>query len=598
MTVNPSDTSLLPSQPGVYKYFNESGVLIYVGKAKDLRKRVKSYFTAKQNHSRKTLKLVSEINKIEVIITPSEFDALLLENNLIKVNQPKYNILLKDDKTFPYICVSNDRFPRIYSTRQYHRKKGSYYGPYTSVVAMNNVLKLIQKLYTIRNCKYNLSEKNIKAKKYKLCLEYHIGNCQGPCEGLQSEVDYLQDVKQAEHILKGNLGVVRKYFKLLMQEASNNLNFEEAQIIKDKLTLLDRFSSNTIVVNPKLGDVHIVTIIEDDNYGLINYMYVKKGAIIQSQTMAVKNSLEQEPGEVLRSVIGQLINFSLEPAKTIIFANTNIPDLPDNIEVIVPKIGDKRKLVELSLKNAFSLKKERTLNKNAEPRGRHAVQQLKEDLSLTTLPNHIECFDNSNLQGTNPVASMVCFKEGKPSKKDYRKFNIKTVVGPDDFMSMYEVVGRRYKRLLEEKAPMPDLIIVDGGKGQLSAAVRALEELNLYGKIAIAGIAKRLEEIYVPHDSIPLHISKKSSSLKLIQQLRDEAHRFAITFHRDKRSKALNTDLEKIKGIGKGSTDKLLKKFKSVKKVKEADHEAIVELLGKSKANLVSKAIKKGPIRQ
>jgi excinuclease ABC subunit C len=596
MIVDPADTGLLPNQPGVYKYFSQSGTLIYVGKAKDLKKRVKSYFTAKQNHNRKTLKLVSEINKIEVIITPSEFDALLLENNLIKVNQPKYNILLKDDKTFPYICVTNDRFPRIYSTRQYHAKKGSFYGPYTSVVAMNNVLKLIQKLYTIRNCKYNLSEKNVKAKKHKLCLEYHIGNCQGPCEGLQSEADYLQDVKQAEHILKGNLAVVRLYFKSRMQKASDHLKFEEAHLLKDKLLLLDKFSSNTIVVNPKLGDVHIVTIVEDDSYGLINYMYVKKGAIIQSQTMAVKNSLEQVPGEVLRSIIGQLINFSLEPAKTTIFSNTKIPDLPENIEIIVPKIGDKRKLVELSLKNAFSLKKERTLNKNLEPKGSHAVQQLKEDLSLTALPNHIECFDNSNLQGTNPVASMVCFKEGKPSKKDYRKFNIKTVVGPDDFTSMYEVVGRRYKRLLDENSPLPDLIIVDGGKGQLSAAVRALEELNLYGQIAIAGIAKRLEEIYVPHDSIPLHISKKSSSLKLIQRLRDEAHRFAISFHRDKRSKAVNTGLENIPGIGKSTADKLLKKFKSIKKIKEVDHEAIVELLGNSKANLLSKAIKKDSV--
>lgn len=596
MTVNPSDTNLLPHSPGVYKYINKSGVLIYVGKAKDLKKRVKSYFTAKRSHSRKTLKLVEEINTIEAIITPSEFDALLLENNLIKVNQPKYNILLKDDKTFPYICVSKDRFPRIYSTRQYNVTKGTFYGPYTSVVAMNNVLKLIQKLYTIRNCKYNLSEKNVKAKKYKLCLEYHIGNCQGPCEGLQTEADYKQDVKQAEHILKGNLAVVKQYFKAQMADASLYLKYEKAQVIKEKLELLDKFTTNTIVVNPKLGDVHIVTIIEDANYGLINYMFVKKGAIIQSQTTAVKNHLEEGPSQILRSVIGQLITFSEVPEKTIIFSNTNIPDLPDNIEVIVPKIGDKRKLVELSLKNAFSLKKERTLAKNEEPRGLHAIQQLKEDLSLTVLPDHIECFDNSNLQGTNPVASMVCFKAGKPSKKDYRKFNIKTVVGPDDFASMYEVVMRRYKRLLAEQKQLPDLIIVDGGKGQLSAAVKALEELNLYGQIAIAGIAKRLEEIYVPHDPIPLHISKKSSSLKLIQRLRDEAHRFAITFHRDKRSKGLNTSLEKIDGIGKNTADKLLKSFKSMKKIKAADPEALAQVIGNAKTKLLILAIKKGSV--
>ena len=594
MTVNPADTNLLPHHPGVYKYFNDSGILIYVGKAKNLKKRVKSYFTGKRNHSRKTLKLVEEINKIETIITPTEFDALLLENNLIKVNQPKYNILLKDDKTFPYICVSRDRFPRIYSTRQYHAKKGTFYGPYTSVVAMNNVLKLIQKLYTIRNCKYNLSERNVKAKKYKVCLEYHIGNCQGPCEGLQTEADYLEDVKQAAHILKGNLAVVRQYFKSQMIDASNGLRYEEAQKLKEKLELLDKFSTNTIVVNPKLGDVHIITIVEDGNYGLINYMYVKKGSIIQSQTTAVKNQLEQEPSQVLNSVVGQLINFSQVPEKTTIFSNVAIPDLPDIIEVVVPKIGDKRKLVELSLKNAFSLKKERTLNKTVEPRGQHAVQQLKEDLSLTVLPNHIECFDNSNLQGTNPVASMVCFKAGKPSKKDYRKFNIKTVVGPDDFTSMYEVVKRRYKRVLEEQEQLPDLIIVDGGKGQLSAAVRALEELEIYGQVAIAGIAKRLEEIYVPQDSIPLHISKKSSSLKLIQRLRDEAHRFAITFHRHKRSKTLNTNLENIDGIGKNTANKLLKSFKSIKKIKEADPTALVEVIGNAKANLLIEAIKKG----
>jgi len=347
MTVDPADTSLLPQLPGVYKYINESGSLIYVGKAKDIRKRVKSYFTAKRNHSRKTLKLVSEISKIEAIITPTEFDALLLENNLIKANQPKYNILLKDDKTFPYICISNDRFPRIYSTRQHIVAKGSYFGPYTSVVAMNNVLKLIQKLYTIRNCKYNLSEKNVAVKKHKLCLEYQIGNCQGPCEGLQSEENYLKDVKQAEHILKGNLATVKNYFKTGMVKASEQLVFEEAQLMKEKLELVEKFSTNTIVVNPRLGDLHIISIIADDPACLINYMYVNKGAIIQSQTTAVKNRLEQELPEVLRSVIGQLINFAATTEKTTVLTNVPIPDLPDIIDVIVPKIGDKRKLVEL-----------------------------------------------------------------------------------------------------------------------------------------------------------------------------------------------------------------------------------------------------------
>lgn len=596
MTVDPTDTSLLPQQPGVYKYFNSGDKLIYVGKAKDIRKRVKSYFTAKRNHSRKTLKLVSEIKRIEAIIAPTEFDALLLENNLIKANQPKYNILLKDDKTFPYICISNDRFPRIYSTRRHIESKGSYFGPYTSVVAMNNVLKLIQKLYTIRNCKYNLSVRNVAAKKHKLCLEYQIGNCQGPCEGLQSEEDYLKDVKQAEHILKGNLATVKNYFKTRMIEASENLIFEEAQSMKEKLELLEKFSTNTIVVNPRLGDLYIISIIEDAPACLINYMYVNKGAIIQSQTTAVKNHLEQELPEVLRSVISQLINFSNTSERTTVLSNVPIPDLPDIIDVVVPKIGDKRKLVELSLKNAFSLKKERKSNLETQPQGTFAVTQLKEDLSLTKLPNHIECFDNSNLQGTNPVASMVCFRNGKPSKKDYRKYNIKTVVGPDDFGSMNEIVMRRYTRLLKEESPLPDLIIVDGGKGQLSAAVSALKEMGIYGKVAIVGIAKRLEEIYVPNDSFPLHISKKSASLKLIQQLRDEAHRFAITFHRDRRSKEINTELEGIPGIGKSTADKLLKKFKSVKKIKEADDDEIFELIGKAKGKILIEAIKKGPV--
>jgi len=595
MKVSPADTGRLPQNPGIYKYFNNAGKLIYVGKAKNIRKRVKSYFTKQRGQSLKTKKLISEIDQIEVVITPTEFDALLLENNLIKVNQPKYNILLKDDKSFPYICVSNDRFPRIYSTRQLNHKKGVFYGPYTSVVAMNNVLQLIQKLYTIRNCKYNLSAKNVAAKKYNICLEYHIGNCKGPCEGLQSEEDYLEDVKQAELILKGNLGVVRQHFKVQMQEASEKLEFEKAQDAKEKLDLVEKFSAKTLVVNPKLGNLHVLTIITDEGSCIINYMDVKQGAIIQSQTKVVRNQLELTQDRVLHQVIGQFIPLTSVSERTVIFSNIEINDLPENLSVTVPKIGDKRKLVEMSLKNSFSLKKERR-SKDDKPKVSFAVQQLKDDLSLTQLPVHIECFDNSNLQGTNPVASMVCFKNGKPSKADYRKFNIKTVVGPDDFGSMREVVYRRYKRLVEEQNPLPNLIIIDGGKGQLSSAVEALKELDIYGQVAIVGIAKRLEEIYVPEDSIPLHISKKSPSLKLIQQLRDEAHRFAINFHRNKRSKAINTKLEEIQGIGPGTADKLLKKYKSLKKLKEASIEELTNTIGESKAKLLFSAIKKGSI--
>jgi excinuclease ABC subunit C len=595
MKVTPDDTSLLPQNPGIYKYLNKEGKLIYVGKAKNIRKRVKSYFNKQRGQSLKTRKLISEIVHIEVVITPTEFDALLLENNLIKVNQPKYNILLKDDKTFPYICVSNDRFPRIYSTRQLVKSKGTYYGPYTSVLAMNNVLKLIQKLYTIRNCRYNLSEKNVAAKKYKLCLEYHIGNCQGPCEGLQQEEDYLEDVRQAEYILKGNLGIVRQHFKDQMQLAAENLEFEKAQAAKEKLDLVEKFSTKTLVVNPKLGDLHVLTIIDEDPGSIINYMFIKSGAIIQSQTKVVKNQLDLTQSQVLEQIAGQLLGLESATDKAEILTNTEITDLPENITVTVPKIGDKRKLVEMSLKNSFTLKKERKSQDDA-PKATFAVQQLKDDLSLTSLPLHIECFDNSNLQGTNPVASMVCFKNGRPSKKDYRKFNIKTVVGPDDFGSMREVVYRRYKRVIDEGEPLPNLILIDGGKGQLSSAVEALNELDLYGKVAIAGIAKRLEEIYVPEDSLPLHISKKSASLKLIQQLRDEAHRFAITFHRDKRSKAINTGLEKVAGIGPTTADKLLRQFKSLKKIKAAEHDEIVAAIGKAKAAVLAEAIKKGSI--
>lgn len=596
MVVTPKDTSKLPQNPGIYKYLNKEGKIIYIGKAKNIRKRVKSYFTAKANVNRKTAKLVSEIAAIEVLITPTEFDALLLENNLIKVNQPRYNILLKDDKSFPYICVTNERFPRIYSTRRLNKNKGTFYGPYTSVVAMNNVLNLIQRLYTIRNCRYNLSEKNVTQKKYKLCLEYHIGNCKGPCEGLQVEDDYLNDVAQAEHILKGNLSIVKQIFKTHMQDAAEKLAFEQAQEVKEKLETLERFSSKVLVVNPKLGNLHIVTIIEDESTCIINYMYIKQGAIIQSKTKTVKNQLGQSPDQVLMAVFSQLVELPKNNEKIHVLSNIELFDLPDNFEVIVPRIGDKRKLVELSLKNSFSLKKELALKEDTPKKGSFALQQLKEDLSLTKLPEHIECFDNSNLQGSNPVASMVCFKNGQPSKKDYRKFNIKTVVGPDDFSSMHEVVIRRYKRLIAEEKSLPDLVLVDGGKGQLSSAVKALKELGLYGKVAIAGIAKKLEEIYVPDDPLPLHISKKSASLKLIQQLRDEAHRFAITFHRNKRSKEIATSLEKIDGIGPHTANKLLKSFHSIAKIKKASKHELITVIGQAKESLLSEAIKKGSI--
>lgn len=595
MSLTPQETTRLPHKPGVYKYYNSKAELIYVGKAKDLNKRVRSYFTKAKGHNKKTLKLVSEIDQIDYVITNTEFDALLLENNLIKVSQPKYNILLKDDKSFPFICVTKERFPRVYSTRRVNRQHGTYYGPYTSVQTMNNILELVRKIYTIRSCKYNLSEKNIANKKYKVCLEYHIGNCLGPCEGLQSETEYDADIAQVEHILKGSLGLVKGHFKAQMNLAAEQLAFEEANNFKDKLASLEQFQSKSLVVNPSINDLHIITIKTADDDSFINYMKVERGAIIFSKTVAIKKKLDQTDAEIISSVLWQFINQEEIPEHHIeVISNIELNDLPDKIQTTVPKIGDKKKLVGLSLTNALGLKKDKLLQRLQPDRQEKTLAILQDDLALKTLPTHIECFDNSNLQGTDPVASMVCFINGKPAKKEYRKYNIKTVEGPDDFASMTEIVGRRYKRLQEENKPFPDLILIDGGKGQLSAAVKALKDLDIYGSIAIAGIAKRLEEIYLPGDSIPLHINKKSPSLKLLQQLRDEAHRFAITFHRSKRLKSINTSLENIPGVGNKTATTLLKKFKSINKMKQSGIEELTMVVGPKKAAVIWEAIKKG----
>ena len=597
MAITPTETARLPHKPGVYKFYNKQGILIYVGKAKNLNKRVRTYFTRAKGHNRKTLKLVSDITQIEFVLTETEFDALLLENNLIKASQPKYNILLKDDKSFPFVCLTNDRFPRLYSTRRVNKTKGRYFGPYTSVVAMKNVMELVQKLYTIRTCNYNLSETNVLNRKYKVCLEYHIGNCLGPCEGLQTEEDYQHDIEQVISILKGKLGVVKTHFKEKIAESASALEFETANSYKDKLALLDKFQSKSLVVNPNIKDVHICSLISADETSFINYMKVKNGSIIFSQTVSIKKKIEQTDDELLCAIIWQFINLEKIPNGGLeLISNIKLTGLPENIKATVPKIGDKKKLVSLSVTNALSLKKDKSLQKLEPTRKEKVLEILQQDLLLKTLPRHIECFDNSNLQGTNPVASMVCFKNGVPAKNDYRKFNIKTVEGPDDFASMTEIVGRRYKRLLEEKTPLPDLILIDGGKGQLSAAVTALKDLNIYGEVAIAGIAKRLEEIYLPEDSIPVHISKKSPALKLLQHLRDEAHRFAITFHRSKRLKVINTQLEQINGIGPGTSTLLLKTFKSVKKVHSATLEELSAVIGINKAKIIIENIKKGPV--
>lgn len=579
---------LLPDAPGVYRFYNAQLELIYVGKAKSLKKRVSSYFNKSSGLNRKTLKLVSEITAIEYTVANSEFDALLLENNFIKQNQPKYNILLKDDKTFPYLCILNERFPRIISTRKYLPEQGEYFGPYASVSAMKSVLELVRKLYTIRTCSLPLTPANIEQKKFKVCLEFHIGNCKGPCEGLQNEADYLQDIDQARHILKGNLSKVEQYFHQNMQAAAESLSFEHAQKFKDKLNLLDRFQSKSLVVNRNLTDIDVISIASKNDYAYINYMQVKEGAIVFSKTLEIKKKLDEPDEELLTYALASLQEQTNSSHREVI-SNLPITLISSEITNTIPKIGDKKKLLSLSLKNALEMQKERELIRG-EKRSRQAevIQILQKDLHLPHPPHIIECFDNSNFQGSTPVASMVRFVNGKADKRNYRHFNIKTVTGPNDFESMKEIVGRRYKKILVEKSELPDLILVDGGKGQLSSACEALKELDLYGKVPIAGIAKRLEEIYYPEDPFPLHISKKSPGLLLLQQIRDEAHRFAITFHRKKRNKStLQTELDSLEGIGEKTITKLLRQFKSIKKIKEASLEELEEVVGKAKAQLI-----------
>ncbi len=579
----------MPDSPGIYRYYNDEGTLIYVGKAKSLKKRVSSYFNKQSPYNRKTEKLVSEIDKIEFTLANTEFDALLLENNFIKQNQPKYNILLKDDKTFPYLCILKERFPRIISTRKYIPKQGEYFGPYSSVVAMKNILELVRQLYSIRTCTLLLSEENIQQKKFKVCLEFHIGNCKGPCEGLQDEKNYLEEIVQARNVLKGDLSVVEDTFAERMKDASEKMEFEKAAFYKHKLDLLENFQSKSLVVNRKLTNIDVVTITSSESEAFLNYLQIKEGAIVFSKNTEVKKKLDETNEDILNLAVVELrLTYSSNNPE--VFTNIPISLKSDDFENIVPQIGDKKKLVDLSLKNALYLKREKEIEKESRKSKKNEVLSiLQENLRLVLLPKIIECFDNSNFQGTNPVASMVRFVDGKPDKKGYRHFNIKTVFGPDDFASMKEIVSRRYKRIMEEQGEYPDLIIVDGGKGQLSSACEALKELGLYGKTPIVGIAKKLEEIYYPDDPLPLLISKKSPGLLLIQQIRDEAHRFAITFHRLKRSKStFVTELEDIPGIGRKTADKLLAHFKSVKKIKEASKEELIALVGEKVAEKIT----------
>lgn len=584
------DFRKVPKAPGIYKYLNKEGTIIYVGKAKNLRSRVSSYFLSGNQHSLKTTRLVREVVDIEFVIVNNEYEALVLENALIKENQPKYNIMLKDGKSYPFIIITNERFPRVMTTRRVHAGDGEYFGPFTSGRSMHNVLGLIKRLYKIRNCTLSLTKKNVEMGKFKVCLEYHIGNCKGPCQAFQEEIDYLGEIAQIRHILKGNLAPVRAHFRHSMETASAAMEFEVAHVFKEKLESLESFQTKSLVANPKITQTDIFTIVSEGSKSFVNYMKIDEGMIKQSETIEVVRKLEEEEAEILPLI---MFNFrkKFQSTSTTILTNIKV-DAWENVELVVPMIGDKRKLIDLSLKNVEFFRKA-----NQEPVTTptdKVLAQLQQDLKLDNEPRHIECFDNSNIQGTNPVASVVCFKNGRPSKKDYRKFKIKTVVGPDDFSSMKEIVGRRYARLLEEKSELPDLILIDGGKGQLAAACDALKELDLYGQIPIVGIAKRLEEIYLPNDPYPVHIHKKSMSLKLIQRVRDEAHRFAITFHRDSRSKEQTVSaLDDIPGIGEKTRNILLTQFGSVQRIKNASITELAQFIGLSKAQGIVRALNK-----
>ncbi len=578
----------LPDSPGVYQYYDKNEVVIYVGKAKNLKKRVTSYFT-KHHENAKTRILVKQIVDIKHIVVNTETDALLLENNLIKKYKPKYNILLKDDKTYPWICIKKERFPRVFMTRRFIKDGSEYFGPYTSIKTVRVLLDLIKELYSIRTCVYDLSQQKINEGKYKVCLEYHLKNCKGACEALETEANYNDSIKEIRNIVKGNFKESLEKFQEMMISFAGKMEFEEAQKIKDKLNLLSNYQSKSTIINPSINNVDVFSIISDETHGYANFLKISNGSIIQSNTTEIKKKLDESDKEMLELFIVEIRQrFNSQASE--IYVPFKV-DLGESVKVTVPKLGDKRRIVELSERNAKYSRMEQFKQMKIVDPDRHVkriMAQMKKDLRLPEEPKHIECFDNSNIQGTNPVAACVVFRDGKPSKKEYRHYNIKTVEGPDDFASMEEVVYRRYKRLLAEGASLPQLIIVDGGKGQLSSGLKSLDILGLRGKIAIIGIAKRLEEIYYPDDPIPLYLDKKSETLKITQYLRNEAHRFGITFHRNKRSKsAIKSELEQIPDVGKQTITVLLRKFKSTKRVKEASKEDLIEVIGNTRATKV-----------
>ena len=578
----------LPNTSGVYQYYDKEGTIIYVGKAKNLKKRVSSYFTKNHEYG-KTRVLVKKIVDIKHIVVNSETDALLLENNLIKKYKPRYNVLLKDDKSYPWLCIKNERFPRIFLTRRVIKDGSEYFGPYTSVKTVRILLDLIKELYSLRTCKYDLSAQKINEGKYKVCLEYHLGNCNGACEGLETEAHYNQSIKEIKNIIKGNFKESLDRFKQMMLDFAANMEFEKAQQIKEKLERLNSYQAKSTIVNPSINNVDVFSVISDESHGYLNFLKLSNGSIIQSHTTEIKKKLDETDKELLELFIVE-IRQRFNSQSPEIYVPFKV-DLGEDLKVTVPKLGDKKRIVELSERNAKYYRQEQFKQIKIVDPDRHVkriMSQMKKDLRLHEEPRHLECFDNSNIQGTNPVAACVVFKDGKPSKKDYRHYNIKTVVGPDDFGSMEEVVYRRYKRLLAEDEPLPQLIVIDGGKGQLSSALKSLDILGLRGKIAIIGIAKRLEEIYYPGDSVPLYLDKKSETLKIIQHARNEAHRFGITLHRNKRSKsAIQSELELIPTIGKQTITNLLRKFKSAKRVKEASLEELENVIGNARAKKV-----------
>ncbi len=586
----------LPDKPGVYQYFDKNGTILYVGKAKNLKKRVSSYF--KKNHEQaKTYLLVKKIADIQYIVVDSEMDALLLENNLIKKYLPKYNIQLKDDKTYPWICVKKEPFPRVFSTRVLVKDGSRYYGPYASGRVMHTLLDLIRELFPLRTCALDLAANKIEKSAYKVCLEYHIGKCKGPCEGKMKAEEYNRMIEQIEGILKGNISNVIQNLKQLMLQASADFRFEEAHDIKTRIEILEKYQAKSTVVSPTIHQADVLTMVEDNDLFFVNYLVIHDGAIIHGITVEVKRKLDETQADIITFVLPELRERFQSQAREIL-VETDVDWEMEGVRFFAPQRGDKKALIDLSLRNAKSYRMEKIKQEKIKDPEKHTnriLETMKNDLRLKELPVHIECFDNSNIQGTNPVSACVVFKDAKPSKRDYRHFNVQTVEGPDDFATMREAVYRRYRRLLEEEQPLPQLIIIDGGKGQLGAALESLEKLNLRGKIAIIGIAKRLEELFYPGDSLPLYLDKRSETLKVIQHLRNEAHRFGITHHRNRRSKgALNNELETIPGIGEKTVQDLIRTFKSVKRVKEQSEESLASVVGKAKAKVIKQFFSSG----